>query len=140
MERHLKLTIAGHGSIGHYIEDLFAPLHSINIYDPPLGFNEADTLVDTDFVLICAPTPSNEDGSCNTTIVEHRRPVTSMLPRIYGWCLCLDTAYSKLAVAGMLFHHWCVVVMCAGAHICYVVCVVICTVRTVEFMIVHVNP
>ena len=70
MERHLKLTIAGHGSIGHYIEDLFEPLHSINIYDPPLGFNEADTLVDTDFVLICAPTPSNEDGSCNTTIVE----------------------------------------------------------------------
>ena len=63
----MKLTIAGHGSIGHYIEDLFGASHNINIYDPPLGFSEAETLVDTDFVLVCVPTPSNEDGSCDTT-------------------------------------------------------------------------
>ena len=66
----MKITIAGHGSIGHYIEGVFQNLHDIDIYDPALGHANAATLRDTDFVIVCVPTPTAEDGSCDTSIVE----------------------------------------------------------------------
>ena len=66
----MKITIAGHGAIGHYIEGVFQNLHDIDIYDPALGHANAATLRDTDFVIVCVPTPTAEDGSCDTSIVE----------------------------------------------------------------------
>jgi len=66
----MRITIAGYGSIGHYVESVFSRRHEIGLYDPPLGLGSRADLVDTDFVLICVPTQPREDGSCDTSIVE----------------------------------------------------------------------
>ena len=66
----MQLTIAGYGSIGHYIESVFGRKHEIRVYDPPCGFNDETLLRETDFVFVCVPTPPRDDGSCDTNIVE----------------------------------------------------------------------
>jgi UDPglucose 6-dehydrogenase len=66
----VQLTIAGYGSIGHYIESVFGRKHEIRVYDPPRGFNVGRLLRETDFVFVCVPTPPRDDGSCDTSIVE----------------------------------------------------------------------
>ena len=66
----MRITIAGYGSIGHYIESVFGQQHEIALYDPPLGMGARTDLVDTDFVIICVPTQPRDDGSCDTSIVE----------------------------------------------------------------------
>jgi UDPglucose 6-dehydrogenase len=66
----MKITIAGHGSIGRYIESVFGRSHAISLYDPPLGHCDSSLLVDADFVFVCVPTPLRDDGSCDVTIVE----------------------------------------------------------------------
>jgi UDPglucose 6-dehydrogenase len=66
----MRITIAGYGSIGHYIESVFGQQHEIALYDPPLGMGARTDLVHTDFVMICVPTQPRDDGSCDTSIVE----------------------------------------------------------------------
>jgi UDPglucose 6-dehydrogenase len=66
----LQITIAGYGSIGHYVESVFGAGSAVSVYDPPQGYSDRDALVDTDFVFICVPTAPREDGSCDTSIVE----------------------------------------------------------------------
>ena len=44
--------------------------HELAIYDPPLGFGTIDDLSDTDFVVVCVPTPQLPSGDCDTSIVE----------------------------------------------------------------------
>ena len=66
----MRITIAGYGSIGRYVESVFGARHEITPYDPPLGLGTHGDLVDTDFVFICVPTPPHEDGSCDTSAVE----------------------------------------------------------------------
>ena len=80
----MRITIAGYGSIGHYIESVFGRRHDIAVYDPPLGLGTRSDLLNTDFVFICVPTPPREDGSCNTTIVEE--VVRQANPRIAIVC------------------------------------------------------
>ena len=72
MERALQLTIAGYGSVGTYVGSLFEKLSIIDvrIYDPPLGLGTVNDLEDTDFVVICVPTPSLPSGACDTSRVE----------------------------------------------------------------------
>ena len=80
----MRITIAGHGTVGHYVESVFGARNQIAYYDPPLGFGNPSDLVDTDFVFICVPTQPREDGSCDTSIVEE---VVSMAePRIAIVC------------------------------------------------------
>jgi UDPglucose 6-dehydrogenase len=66
----MRITIAGYGSIGRYVESVFGTGHQIAPYDPPLGLDNPDHLVDTDFVFVCVPTQPREDGSCDTSLVE----------------------------------------------------------------------
>ena len=66
----MRITIAGYGSIGHYVESVFGAHHVIAPYDPPQGIGSPQDLVDTDFVFICVPTQPREDGSCDTSLVE----------------------------------------------------------------------
>jgi UDPglucose 6-dehydrogenase len=66
----MRITIAGYGSIGHYVESVFGTKHEIVAYDPPQGLGTRDDLTDTDFVFICVPTPPRDDGSADTSIVE----------------------------------------------------------------------
>ena len=65
----MKVTIAGYGSVGSYVAGLFADLEP-TLYDPPLGLGAVDDLRDTDFVIVCVPTPQLPSGACDTSIVE----------------------------------------------------------------------
>jgi UDPglucose 6-dehydrogenase len=66
----MRIAIAGYGSIGRYIEGVFARSHDIALYDPALGLGRIEDLDDADYAIICVPTPTGEDGSCDTSIVE----------------------------------------------------------------------
>lgn len=66
----MRITIAGYGSIGHYVASIFGKKHEIVAYDPPQGLGCPHDLVDTDFVFICVPTPPRDDGSADTRTVE----------------------------------------------------------------------
>ena len=81
----MKITIAGYGSIGRYQEQAFAGRHQIAVYDPPLGQRDIETLTDTDFVLVCVPTPAQPDGGCDTSAVE--AVVRLACPRVAIVCL-----------------------------------------------------
>ena len=65
----MKVTIAGYGSVGSYVAGLFADIEP-TLYDPPLGLGSVDDLRDTDFVIVCVPTPQLPSGACDTSIVE----------------------------------------------------------------------
>lgn len=65
----MKITIAGYGSVGSYVADLFADFEPA-LYDPPLGLGTVEDLRDTDFVIVCVPTPQLPSGACDTSIVE----------------------------------------------------------------------
>jgi UDPglucose 6-dehydrogenase len=65
----MRITIAGYGSIGHYVESVFGRRHEVVPYDPPQGLGSRDDLVDTDFVIVCVPTPPRDDGSADTRVV-----------------------------------------------------------------------
>ena len=77
----MRITIAGYGSIGQYVGEVFGRCHDIVVYDPPKGLGRAEDLRDTDFVFICVPTPSLSDGRCETGTVEE--VVAASQPR-YG--------------------------------------------------------
>ena len=65
-----RITIAGYGMVGRYVEEVFGRIHQVAVYDPPLGLGSPHDLRDTDFVFLCVPTPSGAGGECDTSIVE----------------------------------------------------------------------
>ena len=66
----MRITVAGYGAIGHYIDSVFGAKHEVLPYDPPKGLGSPADLRDTDFVFICVPTPPQADGSGDTSAVE----------------------------------------------------------------------
>jgi UDPglucose 6-dehydrogenase len=66
----MKLTIAGYGTVGRYVEEVFGQRHDVAIYDEPKHIGDSADLVDTDFVFVCVPTPPLGDGRMDTCIVE----------------------------------------------------------------------
>ena len=71
-----RIGIVGHGFVGQAVEYAFNhPLVDFNYYDPKYE-TSLDTLGDFSAdrhprcFFICAPTPSNDDGSVNSSIVE----------------------------------------------------------------------
>ena len=80
----MRITIAGYGSVGHYVESVFGRDNQVSVYDPPLSLGSPADLTDTDFVFICVPTLPREDGSCDTSIVED--VVRSANPRVAIVC------------------------------------------------------
>ena len=66
----MKIGIVGIGIVGLAIRYGFEKLgHTIIIHDIRYNTNIIDVL-HTDICYICVPTPVNEDGSCNISIVE----------------------------------------------------------------------
>jgi UDPglucose 6-dehydrogenase len=66
----MKVGILGLGVIGSACKYGFEKLgHRVSVHDPKLGTQIEDVL-DTEIVYICVPTPSNLDGSCDTSIVR----------------------------------------------------------------------
>jgi UDPglucose 6-dehydrogenase len=66
----MKIGIVGLGVIGTACKYGFEKLgHIIKIHDIKLGTTIED-IIDTDINFICVPTPSKDDGSCDTSIVK----------------------------------------------------------------------
>jgi len=71
-----NLGIVGHGFVGQAVEYAFThPLVNFRLYDPKYGrdveeLKEMDREDHPHCFFICAPTPSNDDGSVNSSIVE----------------------------------------------------------------------
>jgi UDPglucose 6-dehydrogenase len=66
----MRIGIAGYGSIGRYVGGVFNRSHDITLYDPPQGLGRIEDLDDVDFAILCVPTPTGEDGSCDTSVVD----------------------------------------------------------------------
>ena len=66
----IKIGIIGLGVIGSACKYGFEKLgHKVIVHDIKLNTNIVD-VISTDICYICVPTPSKDDGSCDTTIVE----------------------------------------------------------------------
>lgn len=66
----MKIGIVGLGTVGSACKFGFEKLgHEVISHDLKIESTISDVL-GTEIVFICVPTPSNEDGSCNTSIVE----------------------------------------------------------------------
>lgn len=64
----MRIHIIGYGYVGKAMARFFKRRYEVSIYDPAQGYNERDN--EADLAVICVPTESKEDGSCNTSIVE----------------------------------------------------------------------
>ncbi|MDA0265024.1 MAG: hypothetical protein O3A93_11440 [Chloroflexi bacterium] len=66
----MRITIAGYGNIGRFVQQVFSRVAETVAYDPPKGLGCAEDLRDTDFVFVCVPTPPLPNGECDTRAVE----------------------------------------------------------------------
>ena len=65
------LMIVGDGFVGGAIRKALEPHHNIIIQDPPKGYDNGNYrgLINLDGVIICLPTPSDDDGYCDDSLV-----------------------------------------------------------------------
>jgi len=67
----IKIGIVGFGYVGKAFHAFFKDHYEVRIYDPAIaGFNDKDIINECDVGVVCVPTPSNDDNSCNTDFVE----------------------------------------------------------------------
>jgi len=65
----MKIGIIGLGVVGSACRAGFERLgYTVSVHDIALG-TTVESVMDTEIVYVCVPTPSNPDGSCNTDIV-----------------------------------------------------------------------
>jgi len=68
----MKLGIVGQGFVGNAVYQKFKKYYEVSTFD--LDSSKAnstfESVAESDYVFVCLPTPMNEDGSCNTDIVE----------------------------------------------------------------------
>jgi nucleotide sugar dehydrogenase len=68
----MKIGIIGQGFVGNAVYQKFKNYYNVITYDldeTKCNGSEQETL-DNEVVFVCLPTPMNEDGSCNISIVE----------------------------------------------------------------------
>jgi UDPglucose 6-dehydrogenase len=67
----IKIGIVGYGYVGKAMHNFLKNHYNVVIYDPALTLvNVKDDINQCDYVFVCVPTPSKDDGSCDTSIVE----------------------------------------------------------------------
>ena len=57
----MRITIAGYGVVGRYLEAVFGQAHEVALYDPPQGLGREEDLTDCDFVIVAVPTPEGQE-------------------------------------------------------------------------------
>lgn len=66
----MKIGIIGIGIVGGAVKYGMEKLgHTVSFYDPAYN-SKWESILDTDLIFICVPTPSNQDGSCDISIVS----------------------------------------------------------------------
>lgn len=75
MQRPHKIGVVGIGMVGKPIVDYFLEKgyqrrENLFCFDKNLEKGYSDDVSRADVIFVCVPTPSNSDGSCDTTIVE----------------------------------------------------------------------
>ena len=68
----MKLGIVGQGFVGNAVYQKFKNYYEVLTFDldESKRNSEFNKVAECDYVFVCLPTPMNEDGSCNTDIVE----------------------------------------------------------------------
>lgn len=66
----MKIAIVGYGVVGQGVKKLIESNFDGVIYDPQKGFPSKELVNKCDLAIVCVPTPSNEEGSCDISIVE----------------------------------------------------------------------
>ena len=66
-----KVGIVGYGYVGNAFYNFFKNHYETVIYDPSYILSVSKEEINKcDLAVVCVPTPENDDGSCNTSIVE----------------------------------------------------------------------
>ena len=67
----MRIGIVGLGVVGEANKVGFTSLgHHVTVHDVKIPYSDLGKVVNSDIVFICVPTPSNEKGECDTSIVE----------------------------------------------------------------------
>jgi len=64
----MKITLIGFGFVGKAVHNVLSKHVEVKIVDP--AYNENLIEDDSDGYIVCVPTPSSNNGSCDTTIVK----------------------------------------------------------------------
>lgn len=68
LESDMKLIIAGHGFVGSAVSNAFKNYFELEIVDPKYN-DKVVSDIEADGIIVCVPTPSGEDGSCDVSYV-----------------------------------------------------------------------
>jgi len=67
-----QFTVIGSGFVGSAVINALKTKYKINLIDPPKGENATpEKYSNTDGVIICVPTPADEDGKCDDSLVTY---------------------------------------------------------------------
>ena len=70
----MKIGIVGQGFVGTAVREGLKDYHKVNTFDlvQECTCDSLDSLMDkSKIIFVCVPTPMNQDGTCNTDIVEN---------------------------------------------------------------------
>lgn len=88
----MKIGIIGLGIVGNACKGGFEKLgHVVKVHDIKLNTSLED-IMDTELVFLCVPTPSNDDGSCNISIVNE--VVEDLYKKFYMGIVCIKSTVS----------------------------------------------
>lgn len=105
----LKIGVLGVGCIGEANMKGFSNLGFMTIPHDIALDTKIEDLLETDIIFTCLPTPSNENGSCDTTIIEkeilllndlnYKNPICIRSTVIPGFTQTLIDRYPNLEIA-----------------------------------------
>ena len=67
----MKIAIVGYGFVGKAVFNALKPYHEVVIVDPQYTSAELKHHPDADGIIVCVPTPSLEDGSCDSSAIAN---------------------------------------------------------------------
>jgi len=101
----MNIGIAGLGVIGSACKYGFEKLgHKVSFHDPKFIDSKFEDLLDSEIVYICVPTPSNEDGSCNTTIV--RAVVDDLIKKDFQGIIAIKSTVEPGTTQALIQEHF----------------------------------